>query len=309
MRYQKILVPLDGSKLSESILPYALSFAEAFKTPLELLHVVDLEALRTLFSARQGRPIDVVETELKSAAMKYLEGITASLPGNLNIRQTVELGMPAEVALGRADNQEETLIAMATHGLSGSKRWIVGSVANKILHRARSPLLVIKPAAEQHSTTAARLKRVLVPLDGSAFAEQVLSHVTIIATVMDLNVELFQAYSLPISAVTLAPHSFVYPGGGSEFVTGEVLKEDVESYLMTKMDQLRTQEKVLRVSYSAAHGDAAEQIISTAQSTRNTLTAMSTHGRTGMGRWLLGSVAERVVQYSGDPVLLIRPSA
>ena len=304
MNYQKMLVPLDGSRLSESILPYAAEFAAALKTPLELLHVVEIESLKALFSEEQGSPIDIMWDDLKSAGFKYLEKVAASLPESLEVRRTIEAGLPAEIAIERADHESETLIAIATRGLSGVKPWVMGSVAAKILHATQSPLLLVKPPIEVPLAGSKIVQRVLVPLDGSELAEQILSHAKIIASALDAEIELLRVYSPVSSAVAPAPIPFYHP-----ILTTEALQQSAEKYLAEKVEQLRIPGGSTRVSYSAARGSAADQIIETAQRNPGTLVAMSTHGRTGLRRWIMGSVAERVVHHCGSPVLVIRPTA
>jgi nucleotide-binding universal stress UspA family protein len=309
MQYTKILVPLDGSPLSESILPYAVSFAESLKTPIELLHVIDLDVLRTYFNAntQQGRPIDEVEDQMEAHATAYLQKVASSLPQRLSIRQTVVLGAAQSVILAQAEKDNGTLLAMATRGHSGLKRWFFGSVADKILHGARTPLLLFKGSPEGGiGQEAAMINRVLVPLDGSGLAEQILPHVAILAKAMNLEVELLRIYSLPVTAIAPASPA-AYPIG-MQMLTVDAFREEAVGYLQAKFDELREGEGLPQVSQTIAEGDAADQITEAAQQTRHSLIAMSTHGRSGIGRWFLGSVADRVIRQSGDPVFVIRPS-
>ncbi|HXV80482.1 MAG TPA: universal stress protein [Candidatus Binatia bacterium] len=306
MQYTKILVPLDGSPLSESILPYAESFAERLNIPMELLHVIDLDAIRTYFDAQQGRPIDEVEKEMKARATEYLQKVAASLPNTLTIRHTVVLGSAPTMILAQAEEEKGTLLAMATRGYSGAKRWFFGSVADKILHGAQTPLLLFKGSPEGDPGRKATIKRVLVPLDGSGLAEQILPHVTTLGKAMNLEVELLRIYSVPVTVA--APASAAYPIG-MPMLTLDTFREEATEYLDGKVQQLREGEGLREISYSVTEGEAADRIIETAHQTRDSLIAMSTHGRSGLGRWILGSVADRVIRQSGDPVFVIRPTA
>lgn len=306
MQYTKILVPLDGSPLSESILPYAESFAEKLNTPIELLHVIDLDAIRTYFDAQQGRPIDEVQEQMKARATEYLQKVAASLPNTFTSRQTVVLGSAPVVILAQAEKEKGTLLAMATRGYSGAKRWFFGSVADKVLHGAQTPLLLYKGSPEADLGKKATIKRVLVPLDGSGLAEQILPHVTALGKAMNLEVELLRIYSVPV--MVAAPASPAYPFG-AQMLTLDAFREEAVEYLDGKVQQLREGEGLREVSYSVTEGEAADRIIETAHQTRNSLIAMSTHGRSGVGRWILGSVADRVIRQSGDPVFVIRPTS
>jgi nucleotide-binding universal stress UspA family protein len=307
MQYTKILVPLDGSPLSESILPYAVSLAESLGTPIELLHVIDLDLLRTYFNTPQGRPIAEVEKQMKAHATEYLQKLAASLSKALNIRQTVALGSAQMMIVAQAEKENGTLLAMATRGHSGVKRWFFGSVADKVLHSATTPLLLFKGSPERNLGKDATIKRVLVPLDGSGLAEQVLSHVTILAKAMNLEVELMRIYSLPMTVGALASPP-AYPIG-AQMLTVDAFREEAVDYLEAKVQQLREGEGLPEVSHTVTQGEAADQIIDAAHQTRHSLIAMSTHGRSGVGRWILGSVADRVIRQSGDPVFVIRPTS
>jgi nucleotide-binding universal stress UspA family protein len=307
MQYTKILVPLDGSPLSESILPYAVSLAESLGTPIELLHVIDLDLLRTYFNTQQGRPIDEVEKQMKAHATEYLQKLAASLSKTLNVRQTVALGSAQMMIVAQAEKENGTLLAMATRGHSGVKRWFFGSVADKVLHSATTPLLLFKGSPERILGKDAMIKRVLVPLDGSGLAEQVLSHVTILAKAMNLEVELMRIYSLPMTVGALASPP-AYPIG-AQMLTVDAFREEAVDYLEAKVQQLREGEGLPEVSHTVTQGEAADQIIEAAHQTQHSLIAMSTHGRSGVGRWILGSVADRVIRQSGDPVFVIRPTS
>jgi nucleotide-binding universal stress UspA family protein len=306
MQYTKILVPLDGSTLSESILPYAMSFAESLNTPIELLHVIDLDVFRSYFNAQQGLPINEVEDRMKAHASEYLEKVAASLPRRFDIRHSVMFGPAQVMILAHAEKENGTVLAMATRGHSGVKRWFFGSTADKVLHGAQTPLLLFKGTAERDRGKLVRIKRVLVPLDGSGLAEQVLPHVTTVAKAMKLELELLRIYSPPVTVVAPASPA-AYPID-PRMLTLEAFRKEAVDYLEAKVQQLREGEKLSEVSYAVSQGDAADQIIETAHQTQDSLIAMSTHGRSGVGRWILGSVADRVIRQSGDPVFVIRPA-
>jgi nucleotide-binding universal stress UspA family protein len=89
---------------------------------------------------------------------------------------------------------------------------------------------------------------------------------------------------------------------------GAKIKDEITSYLQAKVEQLQA-EGIEKVSFVATEGNGPEEIIDLAQRTSDNIVAMSTHGRSGMGRWIMGSVTDRVVCYCGDPVLVIRPAA
>jgi nucleotide-binding universal stress UspA family protein len=130
--YTRILVPLDGSELAEQILPYARFFAEALRIPVGLLRV--------------NEPGSMVPDALARAGADYLADVAESFfAGSVAVSRHVEIGKPAEVIVERAGAESGTLIAMATHGLSGIQRLFLGSVAEKVIHYSGDPVLVVRP--------------------------------------------------------------------------------------------------------------------------------------------------------------------
>jgi nucleotide-binding universal stress UspA family protein len=287
MIYRKIIVPLDGSKLAEQILPYARLFAEAYGIPVALVRVEDPNVRPPFW------PPQPTSDYLQEAAARYFP----SMPG---VEPVEERGNPAEVIVDRAKTDPSYLIAMTTHGLSGMRRWLLGSVASRVVQCTANPVLLIRsgePAPE------GCIKTVFVPLDGSALAERILPHVVPLAKIMQLETDLVRVYSTPLGA---------YPIGDATYLDTlsrhrDAIRREAESYLEEKTEELRAQ-GVDRVMATAIQGDAAGEIIDLARKTPDNLIAMSTHGRSGLGRWVLGSIAEKVIQHSHDPVLLVRPS-
>ncbi len=286
--YKKILVPLDGSTLAEQILPYARVLAEAYKIPITLLRV--------------DNPHDIAMYGPRVQDGGYLKKAAANyLPASVTVDHVVELGKPADVIVDWAKTESACLIAMATHGLSGFQRWVLGSVANKVIRAAVNPMLLIRPAEGRDPAEAVQFKSVIVPLDGSGLAERTLPHVKVLAKALRLEVHLVRIYSAPAGSYIAAEG--VYVGTLPDW-SAEVQK-DAETYLTGIAEELRLGglEGVYTI---AVEGEAADEIIDLARHTRATLVAMSTHGRSGIGRWVLGSVTEKVIQHCRDPVLMIR---
>ena len=282
--YRKILVPLDGSKFSEQVLPYAQVIAGAYGAPVELLSITDPDA-------RPPQPDD-----------RYLEEIAAKhFRASVPVTTTMQIGKPAQVIVDRAKEPPSCLIAMATHGLSGPRRWLIGSVVSKVIQTAANPLLLIRPAESADSSAPVRLDTVFVPLDGSGLAEKTLPHVCALAKALKLEIHLVRVYTLPADAFVVADG--VIAQGPA--IYREEQKNEAETYLEGKVAGLRA-DGFHRVVATAIEGDAAGEIVDIALKTPNNLIAMSTHGRSGIGRWVMGSIAERVIQHSQDPVLLIR---
>jgi nucleotide-binding universal stress UspA family protein len=287
--YSKIIVPLDGSKLAEQILPFARLLAGACEIPVELLRVHEPGSKTPYWPPLPNGD--------------YLKHISARyLPASLSIDLTEEMGEPAELIVERAKRNPACLIAIATHGLSGMRRWLLGSVASKVVHGATNALLLIRPAEGLDPGADVQLKTIFVPLDGSGLAEKILPHVAPLAKRLDLEVQIVRGFKLP--------PEFYMVGDGvympSLATQREVMEKEAATYLEGVSEKLRAV-GLKRVVATAIDGDAAELIIDLAQKTPHSLIAMSTHGRSGIGRWMLGSVAEKVIQHSKNPVLLLRP--
>jgi len=297
--YDKILIPLDSSELSQAILPYAYALAKSSHIPIELLHVVHPDTIEAYAKPSEGRFYDQVEGTLRANGRAYLESVLSRLPGSADVTLTVEIGLPAEVIVKRAEAQPGTLTAMATHARYGIQRWFLGSVAEKVLHLTKTPLLLIG-VTQEGAAAAAELKTIIVPLDGSELSEKALPYAVTLAKKAGLKIILVRAYALPAQGLIQGEYSF-----DTRELTNE-LKQQAEHYLHQKARQLFAEglEKVSTVSLA---GNAASEIIDFGRKTPNALIVMTTHGRSGLAQWMLGSVAGRVVRLSGYPVLLIRP--
>ncbi len=298
--HTKMLIPLDGSFLSEGILPHARSFAKALEVPVKLLHVLDANSIESCFDPEHGRYLDVIIAEMKEVKIDYLHRVAQSFPDPSMVHYSVSVGKPADVILEEAASDADSLIAMATHGRSGIKRWLLGSVTDKVLQATTNHLLLVRPSAEANGDKRTELKTILLPLDGSELAERTIPHVIELAKRMKLGVILLRVYALPEQASDL--HRIDW----DDFMGRK--REEGRTWLEQKVQQLE-RDGVDGVAYTFLEGDEAENIIDVAQKTPDNLLVICSHGRSGSGRWVLGSVANRVVHYSGERVLVIRASA
>jgi nucleotide-binding universal stress UspA family protein len=296
--YSKIIVPLDASPIAEGILPYVRTLARSFQVPIELLHVITPDVVDSLSDPAHRRYAVDVEDDLRRHGLAYLRPVAASLPKTSRVECVVRIGDATEMITAEA--KPGMLVAMATHGRSGVQRWLLGSVTEKVVHSVRSHLLLARGGHKaQFGETL--LTSAVVPLDGSALAESILPSVAMLAKMMALRVILLRACSVPNAFY--ATKEYV-PNMG-EFI--ERVKADARAYLETKAVSLRAQGVTTELSTVLAEGDGAAEIIDFARETPNNLVAMSTHGRSGARR-LLGSVTDRVVRHSWDPVLIVPPA-
>ena len=301
--YTRILVPLDGSALAEQVLPYAEILALGLRSQVDLLQVVQAPMNEVALATHPTYYQGIKEAELHKA-QGYLEGITNSLrEKELSASYSVLEGNPASCIATESERESGTLIAMASHGRSGLSRWLLGSVANQVLETTTNPLLIVRSAEDGSRSKPSKLAHVVVPLDGSELAEEVLPYVGRLSRALGLGVNLVRATPTRESYYRYADH----PLENWDNMITEVDGQAAE-YLHQIGRKLLSQ-GVTSVEERLLHGSPAEAIINLAQEIPDSMVMMTTHGRTGMGRWVLGSVADRVVRHSGDPVLLVRVPA
>jgi nucleotide-binding universal stress UspA family protein len=284
--FDHILVPLDGSSLAEQVLPYAQQIADVCGARIELIGAVE----------RGDLPEDAV-AEAEQERRGYLKRIAESLPTAFNPTWLCRRGRPADVIVDHAGDDAGTLIAMASHGYSGMQRWLLGSVAHKVVQAANTPVLLLPSGATSPSGGPVEFERIIIPLDGSRLAEYVLDHAVMLCRCLNMELILVRAYnpSFPGSSVRMKEVS-------------AIVHDAAENYLKD-MQQRLTAQGLQDVSYKVLRGIPAEQITDFALETPNSLTAMCTHGRHGVGRWLLGSVTDAVIHSAEEPVLVIRAPA
>jgi len=284
--FASILVPLDGSELAEEVLDPVARLLLREDAELILLRAIEPrrgEDERQLHERRDGARAALARVE------ERLSGQGA------RCRSLVEDGDPADVILTVASRERPALVAMTTHGRSGLSRWVRGSVAERVLRRCPTPLLLARPRGEDAEPM--RFARLLVPLDGSDRGNEVLPMVADLASRHGAPVVL-----LKVGFVEPAPVDFPMQTVPPPQVTEEELAAAVEP----ARRQLEAAGVTVRVQSS--WGLPAGEIIDASQEP-GTLLVMTTHGRSGLDRWLLGSVAEKVLRHSTCPVLLKRVAA
>ena len=280
--------------------------ATALKIPVDLLNVFD--SVPPQFADPEH---GLFETQLTSNyrdnAVDYLEKTASSLKSSgVTISCEAHESNPADQIINQAETESDTLIAMVTHGRSGLGRRVLGSVTDKVLHGASNPLLITHAQEEGQAPTEATLENLVVPLDGSALADKVLPHVTALASAMGLNVILVRVtasadeYYLYVdisSAAGINTDRFYAYTQEAEVPAARYLSQVKENLLKNGVKSVK--ERVVS-------GNSAISILDLVQETPNCLVALTTHGRSGVERWILGSVIDRLVRHSGQPVLVIR---
>lgn len=290
--YSRILVPLDGSALAETVLPYVRSFARALDIPAEFLRVIDPELYEIPPESLKARP-GVTKADVERESEAYLEQLASRFADLSVLRCSVARGKAAQVIADRAATHAGTIIAMSTHGRTGLERWLLGSVAEKVLHTAKNPVLLVRPWEALKEGEAKLPNKIFVPLDGSLLAELALPHAVELAKRMALELVLLRVYD-PLSYGHLPRLDLI----------AEELREEAKNYLEEKARRLRDQ-GIERASPLVLEGYPSAQIVDLARAEPEGLLVISTHGRSGISRWLLGSVTERVIRHARGPLLVV----
>jgi nucleotide-binding universal stress UspA family protein len=295
--FHKILVPLDGSDLAQTALDPALALARHSGAEVILLRVPEM--IRMMVPAPVGYGLMYPDQSLQHStvqAQKYLRSVEEAWarPG-LRLRAEVRDGEPAWVIVDMALEERVDLIVMSSHGYTGLTRWMYGSVAEKVLRAAPCPVLVVRSAGRL-------LDKMLIPLDGSQFSERALGPGLAVADGLGASVTLLQAVPEP-DADDIAQLDEVEPGFGWRLQ--DEIKDDAEAYLRRLTRTRRYGEPEIKAVAPA--GPAAETILKYAETNGIGLIAMATHGRTGLRRWVYGSVAEKVLRGGCCSMLIVRP--
>jgi nucleotide-binding universal stress UspA family protein len=297
---RRVLVPLDGSFFAEQALAYALAVAGP-ETELVLLEVIPpAEPVRGLF----GNVLITAE-EIRRA---YDEGIEqglqksqrAWLGDRSHVRLETAVGDAAEEILRVAEREPVDLIVMASHGRGAIGRWVIGSVADRVARTSLIPVMVMRPREGIPTEATAVIRRLIVPLDGSELAEQVLPFVEVLVASLQVPVLLVTVTDI----VHDLARAMTYGMPFRQEVYDEIL-DNARTKARTDLDGAadRLRRAGLSVSEQVLDGQAAEAIARASEPTD--VIVMTSHGRGGLRRWLIGSVAEKLVREGPIPVVLV----
>jgi nucleotide-binding universal stress UspA family protein len=287
--FERIVVPLDGSKEAEIVIPYVEEIAVHFSNEIILISVVETSV-----------------PDIKHIYFSYLESIVRQLQRDIRdykfqqeikIRSEFLPGEPAKQILGYAVEQQANLIVMASRGSSGQSPWILGNIAAKVLRAATQPVLLIRTSVEPGFPINRALKKILVPLDGSQRGAAAIPYVEALARAFQAEIVLLQAVVYPET----------YAHYGNAYIAPPK-PEELKSISQTYLDRvaLPLRNSGLKISSAIDIGPPADTILDYAQAKAVDLIAMATHGRTGIGRWVFGSVTDKILHAGNTPVLVVR---
>ena len=300
--FERILVPLDGSAKAELILSQVARILQREDSEILLLRVVDVPAAVGRVNLREFRDLE------REEAQKYIHQLARKFrEKGVKVHGKVAEGSPAEVILETARTEGSTMIAMSTHGRTGLARWALGSVTEKVARASTVPLLLVrsfrrtaKGDLEPVMAEELPFRRILVPVDGSPTSMSILGPA----------VKFGQLYGSDVLVLHVetpyVPPSPVLPGMDVVLPAMVPAPTPSEKDPVTEKAAKRFVQAGLRASRRTTVGEPAMEILDLSVNRGMDLIALGTHGRSGLTRWAVGSVAERVLRSTEIPLLLIR---
>jgi nucleotide-binding universal stress UspA family protein len=297
-----ILVPLDGSKFAETVVPLALSMARATHRRIRLCHVRLLplwpeevvgpdtaDAMRRILHAEGESYLKEVQLRIQSSDVPVEVVI---LPGD-----AVSAG---EILAHHVEQSPVDLIIMGTHGLGGLRRVWLGSVADYLVRHLTTPVLLVRPGMDER----AGHQRILVPLDGSPLGEQAIDLACDLARAHDRELVLVRVVSPVVYPVAMLEVLYA----GIDMNLTALVRTEAENYLRRISDGINAR-GIKCHDIVMLETAAADCIVDMARPGGFSMVVMTTHGRGGLKRLMLGSVTDKVVRAAEVPVLVYRPKA
>jgi len=287
--YKRILVPLDGSEAAEIVFPYVEEIDARIGAE------VTLTSVSTSMASEASH---LYRAYLDHAQEIFQHGLTDYLAGYLKVHREILLGSPAEEILKYSGQSRIDLVVMASHGSSSKGPWVLGNIAAKVLRASTVPVLLVRNPADAEAIRQKKIiKKILLPLDGSEAGKSAVQHAETLALVLDAEIILFQVLE-PITGLA-----------GFSAISADIMEETRSRRKNLAIEYLRDLGKPLagrgvRISEQIAFGAPADEILDFARGHAVDLIAISTHGRSGIGRWVFGSVTDKVL-HGGDTAILV----
>ncbi len=288
--FERILVPLDGSENAEIVFPYCADLASKFASTIILVTVSESATL----------DIDhLYRTYLNHAIGKMRQHLEASMAREtVTLESEVLSGDPAREILRIAEGKDAGLILLASHGTSAEGPWLLGHIAAKVLSATKRPVMLIRERVTEAALEQKKLlRRILVPLDGSKIGEAAVCYAVELAKKMAAEIALIEVLE-PVRAVGATGISYSIP-------EDESVKKSLLSYLDHVAQPIKNEG--LKVSTTVLFGNAANKIMEYAEKNGIDLIAVSTHGRSGLGRWVFGNVTDKIL-HTGNVAILVAHS-
>jgi len=301
--FDTILVPLDGSQLADCVLPHVLAIARSFEAEITLLRMLEKNHAGT-----SAQLFDLLNWQInKTRAALYLEKTKVRFQeSKIRVRTVVLEGLVAEGITEYAHNQGMKLIILSSHGRNGLTQWGVSSTTQKIILNAHTSLLIVR--AHQYGVYSDELsaaplyQRIMVPLDGSQRAENVLPIITQLARFHKSQIHLVQVVQSPEMARQM-PASPEDVDLSNRVVMRN--REEGGRYL-EQMKSRSYLEGMTVQTHLVTSDNAAVSLHQLEQQEQFDLVAFSAHGYSGNQQWLYGSMVNNFIMYGKVPLLIVQ---
>lgn len=300
--FDSILVPLDGSLLAECVLPHTVALSQAFGAKAILLRVLDKNQAR-----ESAQMFDLLNWQItKTEAKLYLDKVASRIhKSSIPTQEVVLEGLVAETITDYAQGQNMNLIVLSSHGRTGLSQWGISSVTQKIIFSAPTSVLIVR--AQQPALNELELKRppyqkIMVPLDGSWRAENVLPMVTALARQHKSEIHIVHVVKTP----EMARHM-------------PLVREDIElsnrvvarnrEEAIRYLDQMRSHSPLAGIevkTHLLTSDNPAGALHDLVDSEHIDIVTLSAHGYSGNNQWPYGSMVSNFILYSKVPLLVVQ---
>jgi len=296
--FDTILVPLDGSQLADCVLPHVVAIARPFDAEITLLRILEKR-----YAGTSAQMFDLLNWQInKTKSALYLDKIQTRLEtSNIRVQTEVLEGLIAEGITEYAQSQGMKLIVLSSHGRHGLTQWGISSVTQKTILSAQTSLLIVRAHAGE-LTEAPVYQNILVPLDGSQRAENVLPIITQLANFHKSKIHLVQVIQTPEMARQMPP---VREDIELSSRIVERNREEAERYL----EQLKSRsylEGITVQTHLIASDNAAVALHQLVEQEQIDLVALSAHGYSGNHQWPYGSMVNNFILYGKVSLLIVQ---
>ena len=294
--FKRLILPLDGSRLSEAVLPTAVYLAQKLQASITLVHIIERNAPKQVHGEPHLSKPAEAERYIAEARRRL---IPSEIPVEMHVH-TVAIADVAQSIVDHAREFESDLVMMCTHGRGGLRKLLFGSIAQQVV-ALKVPVLLVRPG-DSGSAPIPTGKPFLLPLDGTEIREAALPVAAALAQACGAHLKLLMVVPTfeTLSGVE-TPSRILLPATTQEMLA--LAYEDAGKYVATWITRLGAQG--VEVSAELRRGDATEIIAREAQQLGIDLIVMGTAARAGMDAFWSGSVAPKVSERTHLPLLLI----
>jgi len=295
--FKRLLVPLDGSRLAEAALLPAVYLATNLNAPVVLLHVIEKNAPEAIHGERHLTDPEGAQAYLAEIAGRFF-------PPNIKVESHVHTSEVSNVPKSIVEHIAEfspDLIIMCAHGEGGLRDFFFGSIAQQVIGRGDTPVLLIQPG-ESEKQPSFSLRMIMVPLDGNPQHEEGLPLASQLAQACSASLHLLMVIpTLGTLKSQPAATGLFLPASMRAML--DLAEEDAEEYLRSQANKLHPQ--VTAITASVSRGDPATAIANVSKAAAADMILLSTHGKAGQDAFWSSSVAPKVSSLTDIPLLLV----